>query len=435
MASIQKYKIFDCSTILFPDKCDRSGESTRNTTPPHTLSLLSGLKNKMYHQRQLPQHTTGADLSFALSAFQRIKDQLKSERSISREKNKQIIQLKHDLTHAQKQVRTPRENQLIVQETTKQYMHAHDEQIKKLERAAISQTASIKNLRQQLDDNRTSSKRTIVQQRLDADKLREILKRTTEELTSVRIDAEIQTNATRRTDLENKRLKQLLELTTGQLSSMTTERNGLREECLDIRTNHKDLLLESKKLKEKHKLIELQWDMNYEMMSTSLEQCREDAHTLADQVNEDARRKMHQLRDEQNAAEILLRGLVREERSKLEEVTIDLNDVKRKNHDLERKNKALSECVQLRRGYGGGVPLQWQELEEESSRMGSGITTPLPNNRIHVLPYQVEAQEEREREEEERQRESEKEEDLLLSSLGGAVFICDNEQSEGTILS
>ena len=379
----------------------------------------------MYHQRQLPQHTTGADLAFALSAFQRIKDQLKSERSISREKNKQINQLKHDLTHAQKQVRTPRENQLIVQETTKQYMHAHDGQIKTLERATISQTTSIKNLRQQLDDNRTSSKRTIGQQRLEADKLREILKRTTEELTSVRIDAEIQTDATRRTDLENERLKQLLELTTGQLSSTTTERNGLREECEDTRSNHKDLLLESKKFQEKHKLIELQWDMNYEIMSTSLEQCREDAHTLADQVNEDARR-----------AEILLRELVREERSKLEEVTIDLNDVKRKNNDLERKNKALSECVRLRRGYGDGMPLQWQELEEESSRISSGITTPLPNNRIHE-PYQVEelALEGREREEEERRDRSEKEEELLLSSLGGAVFIYDNEQREGTILS
>jgi len=300
------------------------------------------------HARELPQHTTGADLAFALSAFQRIKDQLKAERRVNREKDKRIKKLEQELNIALK----PPSNKTDRNE----FIYNYQTQINMLTKSTCTQLEEITQLRALLNEQSTTSILTIDANRHETEKLRDQLAMTQEDLSKVHLDLTNKEEQLKTSILELKRTRRIAQSHQKHVQELEQSCKTLKHENDDTRDHHRLLILESQKDINKHRLLEFKWGMEHEQLSSALAQCQYEAHQAVEQTREEARRQTLE-------SLAVLSRLLAEERQRSKEVAIELKE------ERTTLEKVTEELVQeKKRTYESTLQPQLQASIQQQKR-------------------------------------------------------------------
>ena len=302
---------------------------------------LSQLRYKQ-STRQFPQQTTGADLAFALSSFHRIKDQLKAERRVSRQKQLRIQQLEKDidaLNNSRHTIQTAIESKASA--SADQYIQATKTQMHTLTHTTQVQLAEITHLRALLNEQHTASTLTIDANRYETEKLRDTLESVNNQLKEIREVNELALEKVKRCDFETRKNQRVMQTLKEKNIEMKQEKKKLQIETSEVRKDHKMLLIESKKNEDHHRTLELQWTLESEQLTQGLERCRKEALLVVGQTQEEERNKTNVIRNEQNNSLTVLSNLLQEERMKLEEVAVELANEKRRVRALEYEMEEL----------------------------------------------------------------------------------------------
>ena len=281
----------------------------------------------MFQEEQL----TGADLSFVLSSFKRLKDLLKGERKISREKQKRIQNLERliDNNHNIKQISDINNNQQLIAKT---FIASQQ----RLMNTSKKQMMTIVSLRERIQEESLHHKEQLKRSRNENNQIRDCMKQLASSLKESDEEKNIANKNYSNLQIDHENLKQEVCMLKKQVTELTSKLKELQDECNDVRYAHKETLIQKNECDGKHQLLKLQWDAQHEHLLSLLEETKRDAMTSVLQIREESLNETEIVIKQQKKQIDMLKSSVFEERKSLKLLAINLAKQKLKAERLER---------------------------------------------------------------------------------------------------
>ena len=294
----------------------------------------------MIHHTQL----TGADLSFALQSFKRVKSELKQAHTSAKNKQTTIDRLNRHLINRQSKF----------DQTTKTY------------------TTTVAQLHDKINAQQQQLHDQLHRSRVESNSITKQLKSTTQQLIEFHLDYDLQDERNKTMCVEIQELRQQTNNLVERTLQLKEQAENSAHECNDVRAAHKETLLKAQHMNDQHQSKLLHWNFERNELTVALDTCRSEAVALVLQCREEKEYASNQVKTEEADTIAILNVVVQEEREKLESIAGELAREKLKSRQFQ------SELMFYQQHYQEKEKETAMLVVEHCSTTAGIVTTPPP---------------------------------------------------------